>query len=115
MGAGAPQVVEFSIPRVKGERYEGLKSAGFILQPAELKEVIDSVSVGFEVSVEHGSVGAEAETVSGAHGIKPFIRVRLAVTEILSQGGVEDLGASPGHGAEAGSPETREDILYRTP
>ena len=101
MGADASQVVEFSVPGVKGERYEGLKSAGFILESAELKEVIDSVAVGFEVSVEHGGVGADVETVSGAHRLKPFLSIRLAVTEVLSQGWVEDLGTSPGHRAEA--------------
>ena len=102
MSTGTPQMVEFRVAGVKGEGYEGLEAAGFVLQLAKTQEVVDTVAVRFEMSVEHGGVGSEAEAVGGAHRLDPFVGARLAMTEIFSQGGVEDLGASTGHGTEAG-------------
>ena len=49
---------ERGVVGMEGQRDESLEAAGFVLQSAQLQQVVDAVFVVFDVAVEHGGVGA---------------------------------------------------------
>ena len=98
---GDRQVVERRVFRMKGERDEGLEAAGFVLEGAQLEQVIHAVGVVLNVAVEHGRVGLEAEFVGRARGFKPLLAIDLVVADDGAHAGGKDLRAAAGHGVNA--------------
>ena len=52
-----------SVVGMKGQRNKGLEAAGFILQGAQLQQMVDAVFVVFYVAVEHGRVRLQSDLV----------------------------------------------------
>ncbi|MEY3457176.1 MAG: hypothetical protein RL215_333, partial [Planctomycetota bacterium] len=95
---------------MEGERDEGLEAFGFVLQVSESQEVVDAMSGFFDVSVEHGGIGAESELVGGAMNIEPDIAVGFVFADLATDLLVEDFCSAPGH-----APESRFDHLFEDP
>ena len=66
---------------MKGQRDEGLEAAGFVLQRAQLEQVVDAVFVVFDVAVEHGRVRFQSDLVGESGGVEPLIAVDLVVAD----------------------------------
>jgi hypothetical protein len=81
---------------------ESGEPVGFILEFAELTEVIDSIGEGLDVSVEHGAGAAAAKAMPGAVDIEVFGGGFLAAGDGASDLGGEDFGAAAGEGIETG-------------
>ncbi len=99
---GLTDVLERRIVGMEGQRDEGDEAAGFILQGAQLDQVIDAVRVVLNVAVEHGAIGAQAELVRGARGFDPIVAIDLVIANDASDGWREDFGAAAGQRIHAG-------------
>src|SRR3954471_9824582 len=66
---------------MESQRNECLEAAGLVLQRAQLHQVINTVFVILDVTVEHGRVRTEPELVSHARRIEPLLTVQLVVTD----------------------------------
>jgi len=65
-------------------------------------QVMHPVLFGFDMAVEHGAVGLQAELVRGARDFEPLIAVDLVVTNDAAHALMEDLGAAAGQRIDAG-------------
>ncbi len=74
---GFGDVLERRVVGMEGQRDEGDEAVGFVLQGAQFHQVIDAVLVVFDVAVEHGAVGVQAELVGGAGGFDPLVAGRF--------------------------------------
>ncbi len=54
---------------------------GFILQRAQLHQVIHTVLVVFDVTVQHGCVGLEADLMGLLGGFEPLVSVDLVIAD----------------------------------
>jgi uncharacterized protein len=61
---GLRQMLQRRVIRMESQRDEGLEAAGFILQGAQLEQVVDAVFVVLDVAVEHGRVRLQPDLVS---------------------------------------------------
>src|SRR5262249_47272006 len=95
------------------QRDERLKAAGLVLQFTQADQVVDAVAGFFDVAVEHGGVGAQAELVRLAVDANPRVGVGLVFADLVAYLGVEDLGAAAGQAAEAGVFKLGEDVARR--
>ena len=99
---GRLDVREHRSLRFEGERDKSGEPAGFILQLAQLAQVIDALSEGFDVSIEHCARAAATHDVPGAMDIKPFRGSLLTATNFISHRGIENFRAATGHGSKTG-------------
>lgn len=106
-------MAELGILRMEGERNENLKPVGLILQVAEAKQVIDAVVGIFNMSVEHGAIGAQTDLVSGAMDLEPSEGIGFVLANLIANFGMEDLSSSSGHASETGIFEVFENPLKR--
>ena len=60
---GLRQVLQRRVVGMKRQRDEGLESVRFVLQGAQLEQVVDAVFVIFDVAVEHGGIRLQANLV----------------------------------------------------
>ncbi len=80
----------------------GAGCAGFFLKLAELDQVADALGGGFDVAVEHGGVGIDAQLVGGAMDFEPAVVADFALEDFIVDAVVEDFRAAAGQAAEAG-------------
>src|SRR5579883_2128506 len=106
-------MLERRVVGMEGERDEGLKAAGLVLQAAELEQVVDPVFVVFDVAVEHGGVGFEAYLVGYAGGVEPLIAIDFVVADDVADAVGEDFGAAPGKRVDSGGLELLEGLADR--
>jgi len=98
---GDGQMIEGGVLGVKGQRDEGLEAAGFVLDLAQLEEMVDAVFVVLDVAIEHGGIGAEAVFMGQARGVEPLAAVDLVIADDRAHAGGEDFGAAAGHGIDS--------------
>ena len=67
----------------------------------------------FDVAVEHGGVGAQAQLVGLAVDANPGVGVGLVLADLVADLGMEDLRPAAGQAAEAGVLELGEDVARR--
>ena len=79
------------------ERNEGLEAASLVLQGAQLQQVIHSVGVVFDVSVQHRRIRFEAQPVRRARGFQPFFAIDLVIADDRPHARSENLRAAAGH------------------
>ena len=58
---GFRQMLQRRVVGMERQRDEGLEAAGFVLQRAQLEQVVDAVFVVFDVAVEHGRVRFQSD------------------------------------------------------
>src|ERR1017187_5042869 len=73
------KMLQRRVSRMKGERNKSLEAASLILQGTQFEQVIDAVSVVFDMAVEHGGVRFKPDLVGKASGIEPLIAVNLVI------------------------------------
>src|SRR5689334_11899401 len=79
---------------MKRQRDECLEAAGFILQRAQLQQVIDAVFIVFNVPVQHGCIGLQPKLVREARGVEPLLAVDLVIANNVANALSKDLGAA---------------------
>ena len=62
---GRGNVLQRRVRGMKRQRNEGLKTAGMILQLAQLHQVIHAILFGFDVTIQHRAVGFQPELMRG--------------------------------------------------
>src|SRR5438445_494277 len=67
----------------------------------------------FDMTVEHGGVGAKPELVGLAMNANPGAGVGLVLANLVTNFGMEDFGSSSGQAAQAGFFEFRKDVSRR--
>src|ERR1039458_4198276 len=95
------EVVERRVLGGKRQGNEGLEAAGFVLQRAQLEQMIDSVRIVLNVAVQHRRIRLETKLMRGASGFKPFLAVDLVIADDGAHAGGKDLCAAAGHGVDA--------------
>jgi hypothetical protein len=100
--AGLGDVIQAGVVRVKRERNKCLKSARFVLQFAELAEMIDAVLRLFDVSVKHRRIGSQPQLMRVPVNVDPGLRIRLVLADLRPDFLVEDLRTAAGHAAQSG-------------
>src|SRR5271166_6687348 len=93
---------------MEGQGDERLEPSGFVLQLAQPDQVVDPVRGALDVAVEHGGVGVQAQSVSGAVNVKPGLRRRLGAADLLTHFGMKDLGPAARETAQPGVDELPE-------
>src|SRR5713101_5017096 len=81
---------------------KSLKTTGFVLQRAQLHQVVDAVFVVFYVSVEHGGVGFQPNLMGRARSVQPLIAINLVVADDVTHTISKNLGASTGERIHSG-------------
>ena len=87
-------VREHSCLRFESKGNEPGKTAGLILQPAELAQMIDALSKCFDVSVEHRARAAAAHSMPRPVDVEPFLGSFFPAANLISDNGIENLRAA---------------------
>ena len=82
--------------RFEGERNEAGKAAGFVLQLAQLAQMIDALLERLDVAVEHRAGAAAAHLMPGAMHLEPFLGGFFAAADLVAHTGIENLRAAAG-------------------
>ena len=98
-------VLQYGVFRMERQRDEGDEAVGIVLQLAQLDQVIDAVLFIFNVTVEHGAVGMQAEFVSDPRGLQPFGAVDFVIADDAPHALAEDFRAAARHRIHAGVPQ----------
>ena len=69
---------------------------------AQLQQVIDALFVGFDVAVEHGGVGAQADLMRRARDVEPLLPADLVIADDFAHARMENFGAAAGQRIHAG-------------
>ncbi len=94
--------------RLEGKWNKSGKSSRFILQFAELTQVIDPLLQRLDVAIEHGASAAATHLVPGAVDLEPFLRAFLAAAELVAHLRIENLRAAASERAQTGIAQNRE-------
>ena len=93
---------EAGIRRMKRQRNEGDEAVGDVLRCAQLEQVIHALFGRFDVAVEHGGVGAQAEFVRGARDFQPALAADFVIADNFAHARMENFGAAAGKRIHAG-------------
>ena len=93
---GARQMFEWRVVGMERQGDEGLEPTGFVLQSAELKQVIDAVFVVLDVAVEHGCIRLESDLMRKARSIQPLVAVNLVIANDVADAVGKDFRAAAG-------------------
>jgi len=80
--------------RFESKGNEPGKTAGFILQPAELAQMIDALSKCFDVSVEHRARAAAAHSMPRPVDVEPLLGSFFPAANLVPHNGIENLRAA---------------------
>src|SRR3954470_22002558 len=95
-------MIKRRVLRMKCEGDKSLEATGFVLDLAELQEMIDAVLIVLDMAVEHCRIGFESQLVSQTGGVQPLAAVYLVVADDGAHARSEYLRASAGHGVYSG-------------
>ena len=87
---------------MEGQRNEGLKTAGFILQLAQLDQVIHAVFFGLDVTVEHGAVGVQPELMRDARTFQPLFAGHFVIADDAPHAVAKNFRAAAGQRIHTG-------------
>ena len=85
----------------------------FILQLAQLTQVISPLNKRFDVSVKHRACAAAAHRMPGAMHVEPFSRGFLTATDLVAHDRIEDLGTTTGDRTKPGFAQKFQRISNR--
>src|ERR1700682_2589150 len=101
--------------RLESEWDEAGEAASFVLELAQLAQVIDTLRERFDVAVKHCAMSRAPHCVPGARQVEPFLRGFFAATNFIPHLGSENLRAAARHGAEASLAQSFERVADRHP
>ena len=81
--------------RFESKGNEPGKPAGFILQLAQLAQMIDPLGQRFDVSVEHGARAAAAHSMPRPMDVEPFLGSFFPAANLVPHNGIENFRAAP--------------------
>src|SRR6266404_4072855 len=99
--------------RFERERNKAGKAPSFVLQFAQLAQMIHALGESLDVSVEHGARAPSTHGVPDAMNIEPFRGAFLATANFIAYCGVENFCASAGHRSETGLAQKRKRFVDR--
>ena len=73
-----------------------MKAVGFILQRAQLHQVIHAILIVFDVAVEHGGVGLEADLMGLLRCLQPLVAVDFVIADDVPYAVGENFRAASG-------------------
>ncbi len=88
---------------MEGQRDKCLETAGFVLQRAQLQQMVDAVFVVLDVTVEHGRVRLQSDLVSQPGGFEPLAAINLVVADDVAHAIGKNFGAAARQRIHAGS------------
>ena len=107
------EVAQDGVVGMERQRDEGLEAARLVLQLAQPAQVVDAMLGVFDVAVEHGGVGAQAEFVGLAVDAQPGVGVGLVLADLVADLGMEDLRPAAGQAAQARLLELGQQVARR--
>src|SRR6267378_2942365 len=90
---GSRQMLQRSVRRMERQWDESLEAAGLILQSTQLQQVIDSILIVLDVSIEHGGIGFEADLMSQPRRVEPLVAINLVIANDVPHAVGENLGS----------------------
>src|SRR5215469_559047 len=87
-------MLEGSVVGMECERNERLEAPGFVLQSAQLVEMVNPVFIIFDVAIEHGGIRFQTDLMRQTRGFEPLVSVDLVVADDVADAVGEDFGAS---------------------
>src|SRR4030095_11269511 len=93
---------------LEGERNKPGETSRFILELAQLSQVVNPVFVRLDVPVEHRAGAAATHPVPGPMHLKPFRGAFLAPAQFIAHSWIENLGTAPSERTETGLAQDRE-------
>src|SRR5882762_884258 len=78
------------------QRNKGLKAIGLILHGTQAEQMIDTVFVVLDVTVQHGRVRPQANLMSRARSVQPFLAVNLVIADDMPNMIAENLRPASG-------------------
>src|SRR5438270_751976 len=106
-------VREHSCLRLERKRNKSGKTAGLILQFAELTQMIDAMSKRLDVPIKHRTSAAAAHFVPGAMNIEPFGRGFFPATDFVADDRVENFRAATSNRTKPGFAQSLQSVLDR--
>src|ERR1043166_7205742 len=97
---GAFDVSEHGCLRLECERNKTAETAGFILELAQLPQMIDALFESLDMTVKHRAGAAAAHFVPGAMNIEPFLGRFFAAANPVPHFGIENFRAAASDGTE---------------
>ena len=90
----------FYVRKYSGLRFESKgnepgKPAGFVLQFAELSQMIDALRKRFDMPVEHGACAAAAHLMPRPVDVEPFLGSFFPTANLVPHNGIENFRAAP--------------------
>ena len=80
--------------RLESKGNEPGKPAGFVLQLAELPQMIDALLERFDMSVEHGARAAAAHLMPRPVDVEPFLSSFFPAANLVPHNGIENFRAT---------------------
>ena len=96
VAGGLGKVRERRVLRMKRQRNEGREAVRFVLQFAQLEQMIDALFFGLDVAVKHGGVGAQANLVRGARDVEPLLPADFVVADNFAHARMKISAPPPG-------------------
>src|SRR5437867_9268799 len=113
-GSGpAERLAQLVVVGVIGQRDVGEEAAGLVLQGPEREQVVRAVRHGLHVSIQHGAVRGQAESVGLAMHRQPFLARELLVGNGGARSGAEYFGAATRKARDAGVFQGVQDVRDR--
>src|SRR5882762_89025 len=78
------------------QRNKGLKAIGLILHGTQAEQMIDTVFVVLDVTVQHGRIRPQANLMSRARSVQPFLAVNLVIADDMPNMIAENLRPASG-------------------
>ena len=73
-----------------------LEAAGLILQVAQADQMVGAIFLVFDVAIQHGCIGFQANVVGGAGSFQPLFAINFVVANHAPDALVENLGSASG-------------------
>ena len=106
-------VGKFGVFWMECERDKGLEPTGAVLEVSQSQQVVDAMVRLFDVAVQHGAVGLQANFMGGLVDLNPFVGVRFVLTDLVADFRVENLSAASWHASEANGTQVHQDFFER--
>src|SRR5262249_30937551 len=99
-GCGWLCVARICFLRFKAKGTKARKTAGLVLEPAQLAQMIDPMFKRLDVAIKHGAGAATTHFVPGAMDLEPFLRRFLAAANRVAHDRIKNFRAASGNRAQ---------------
>ncbi len=103
---------DFGVLRMIRKRNECLKPSGFILKFPQFEEVVNTVFIRFNMTVEHGCIRPETNRMRDFHDFKPARTRYLLGADLIANPVGEDLRAAARHNLQTRVTKSRQYLTH---